>query len=682
VVQRRREPDRDGSTFGCLMESSRRRRTILFACVATIFAINAYICKGLFGLEFSERMESIEGSYMSIARWATLNWSDLTWFPLWFNGMPFHKVYQPGFHLTVAGLSTILGWTPQHAYHFLTAVTYCAGAVTLFCLCYATGKDRIQALTAALLFSLISPTCFLVPLIRADAGGWLSPRRYQILARYGEGPHLSAVALIPLVILVLHGAVSRRNRWYIALAPFALAAVALTNWPGSMGLSLAVAAYCLARLGSFRLSHWLTLTGVGIAAYLIASPWLTPSVIRDVIRNAQQSDGTSLGATQLWPGLILAAAIGTLLLIVLWVDANRWFRFFAFFTLLTGGVSIGREWFGWRLLPQPNRFQVEFEMAFCAMLAYLLIWSVRALPRKAQMIAAALLVAFGARQMVHYARYAERLSQPIEITSTIEYQMAKWFEANFHDQRVFAPGNVSLWMNMFTDVPQVAGCCDQGIPSQEYRIAVYSIYTGQNAGARDAEISLLWLRAYGANAIGVTGPNSTEFFKPFWDWKKFDGVLPELWRQGDNVIYRVPRKSTDPVRVIPKAAVTPRAPENGLVIEPIEPFVRALEDPAMPSATFRWVNRHEAVVDAETNPGQVIFLQISPDAGWKAIEDGVVLPIVADPLGMSYVEPVKRGPVQLRLVYDGGSEVRLTRILLGLGVLLIAVLTFMPLERR
>ena len=109
----------------------------------------------------------------------------------------------------------------------------------------------------------------------------------------------------------------------------------------------------------------------------------------------------------------------------------------------------------------------------------------------------------------------------------------------------------------------------------------------------------------------------------------------------------------------------------------------ALEDPSMPPATFRWVNRHEAVIDAETNPGQVIFLQISHDAGWKAIEDGTALPLIADPLGMSYVEPVKPGPVHLRLVYDGGSEVHLARVLLGLGLLLTAVLMFTPrLSRR
>jgi len=622
-------------------------------------------------------MESIEGSYMSIARWAAANWSDLTWFPLWFNGMPFHKVYQPGFHFAVAGLSTLFGWTTQHAYHFLTALTYSAGALSLFGLCYAASKDRVQALTAALLYSLISPACFLVPLIRADAGGWLAPRRYQILAHYGEGPHLSAVAMIPVVILVLYGAVSLRNRICIALAPFALAAVALTNWPGTMGLSLAVLAYCLSQIGSLRPRQWLALIGLGVAAYLIASPWLPPSVIAAVLRNAKQSDATSYGAIQIWPGLILATACAALLLMFNWTNSNRWLRFFAFFTVLTGGVAIGREWFGWRLLPQPNRFQVEFDMASSAMLAYLLIWCVKKLPRRAQIISATILVLLGAAQIHNYAQEAQRQSQPIDITSTIEYRMAKWFEANLQGERVFAPGNVSLWMNMFTDVPQMAGCCDQGVPNWEYRVALYTIYTGQSAGARDAEISLLWLRAYGANAIGTTGPNSTEIFKPYWNWKKFDGVLPELWRQGDNVVYRVPRKSIDPVRVIPKAALIPRAPVQGLDIEPLQPFVSALEDPAMPPATFRWVNRHEAVINAETRPGQVIFLQISHDAGWKAIEDGTVLPVMADLLGMSYVEPVKRGPVQLRLVYDDGAEIRQTRVFLGLGLLLIPALMFL-----
>jgi len=62
--------------IGNQTEQSRWRRTL--GCAVAIFAVNAYTCRNLFALEFSQRMESIEGSYMSIARWVTSNWSDLT----------------------------------------------------------------------------------------------------------------------------------------------------------------------------------------------------------------------------------------------------------------------------------------------------------------------------------------------------------------------------------------------------------------------------------------------------------------------------------------------------------------------------------------------------------------------------------------------------------------------------
>jgi hypothetical protein len=640
-----------------------------------VLGLNFYVCRNLFGLEFTQQMESIESSYIAISRWAMSNWSDLTWYPLWFNGMPFHQVYQPGLHLSVAAVATAIGWTAPRAYHFVTALTYSGSALTLFWLCRRTARDTGRAFASALFYSLLSPICFFVPLIRADSGGWFTPRRFQILVHYGEGPHTTAVAMIPVVILLLHGAMVRRSRLCIALAPFATAAVVLTNWPGSMGLALAILAYILSRIEGMRVPDWLILIGVAISAYLIASPWVPPDVIALVLRNAQQSDGTSLGMSQLQPLLIVFVILAIVLLAFRLCRADPWLRFFVVFAVITGAVSIGREWFGWRLLPQPNRFQVEFDMAFSGMIGFGLIWVLRALPGKARIGAVAVLLSLVGLQTWNYGRVAHRQTQPIDVTTTIEYRMSKWFEANMGDERVFAPGNVSLWMNTFTDVPQVAGCCDQGIPNHQYRIAVYVIYTGQNAGDRDAAISLLWLRAYGANAIGTVGPNSTEYFKPFWNWKKFDGFLPELWRSGENVVYRVPRKSVEPVRVIPKAAIASRAPANGLDVEPIEPFVSALEDPVMPAATFRWVNRHEANVEASTEPGQVVFLQISYGPGWRAIEDGIELPIVNDPLGMMYVEPKRRGLTRIRFVYEGGPwNWSRQWIFAALGVTLVGVL--------
>lgn len=645
-----------------------RSTPLLYA--AAVFALNAWICRDLFSLEFNAHMASIEGAYMSISRWAMSNWSDLTWFPLWYTGSPFRNIYQPGLHLSVAALASAFGFTVPHAWHLFTALAWCTGAVTLFLLCCATTRSPEYGLVSALLFSLVSPTCLISSAVRAAAGGWLSPLRYLILSEFGFGPEITALAVIPLAILALHGAVTLRRPVYIALASLALAAVVLTNWPGSIGLSMAILAYCISRLGSSRPLHWPVLAGIAVTAYFIASPWIPLSIIRPVLRNAQQSDGTPLGLGQLAAAGLVLVVLAALHAAFSRFDCDRVFRFFVYFAVLAGVVSVGSEWFGWRLLPQPGRFVIEFDMAAAAAAAWAMVRLIQNLPRRWGACAIVILLALGTAQARNCRRYAQHHTQSIDITSTIEYRMSKQFEAQLPGQRVFAPGNVSLWMNLFTDSPQMAGCCDQSIPSFEHRVAPYTIYSGQNAGPRDAEISTLWLRAYGANAIGTTGPHSTEYYHPFRNWRKFDGVLPELWRDGENVIYRVPRKSPDPVRVIPAAAVAPRAPADGTDIGPLQPFVAALEDPAAPPSDFRWINRHEALIHAGTRPQDVIFLQISWSPSWHAIENGAPDPIHPDPLGMMYVEPRTTGFHHIRLIYETGGEAMFARILqvLGLGI--------------
>jgi hypothetical protein len=260
--------------------------------------------------------------------------------------------------------------------------------------------------------------------------------------------------------------------------------------------------------------------------------------------------------------------------------------------------------------------------------------------------------------------------------------MAKWFDENMQGRRVFAPGNVSLWMNMFSDVPQVQGCCDQGTPSQEYRIANYAIYTGENAGARDAEFSIIWLKAYGAAAIGVTGPESTEFFKPYWHPRKFDGVLPELWHDGDNAVYGIPRPSYSLAHVVPKSAIVSTAPENGLIVEPLQPLVKALDEAKPPFATFRWLNQHEAEIEAITGPQDVVFLQVTYARGWRATEGAANLAITPDALGMMAVEPAHSGANKIHLVYDGGRAAVWTRLGQIIGFVVLSIWTITALRFR
>jgi len=116
----------------------------------------------------------------------------------------------------------------------------------------------------------------------------------------------------------------------------------------------------------------------------------------------------------------------------------------------------------------------------------------------------AALILFSTVQIWRFRQYASSSLEPLDIQTTSEYKVADWFDRHMPGERVFVPGSDAIWMNVFTDTPQISGCCDQGVSNLQSHIALYTIYTGQNAGARDSEISILWLKAFGAHAVAVS----------------------------------------------------------------------------------------------------------------------------------------------------------------------------------
>ena len=321
------------------------------------------------------------------------NWGDLTWFPLWFGGMPFHNVYQPGFHLTVAGLGTLLHWTPQHAYHFVAALTYSIAPVTLFWFCWRMTGSAGYGFAAGLFYSLVSASALLSRTVWMDVGGPFHPRRFQTLVAYGEGPHILATAILPVVLLCVYRATVDRKAIYFPLASAALACLVLTNWPGTVGLALALAAFCLSEIGERRIS-WARLVGISVVGYLLACRWIPPSTVLLVPRNAQQSDYSYFHAIHF---LYIALAIGFVLFLHFGLrrwGASAFLRFGVYFTLLAALMTLGRYWFGWNVFPQAHRFQIEMEMAISILLCYLCRIVHAQLPRPAQVtVSAALLLA-------------------------------------------------------------------------------------------------------------------------------------------------------------------------------------------------------------------------------------------------------------------------------------------------
>ncbi len=504
-----------------------------------LLALNLYIAKDLFFLEYGQFMGSIEAAYIAISRYMIGNWRDLTWFPLWYGGIPFQNTYPPFLHAVVALVAAAFRISIAHSHHIVTAFFYCCGPVTLYALAVRLTGSRWYSFVAVWMYSIFSPCLFLMPLARAEVGGAFVPRRFEVLAVYGEGPHITVLALLPAALLSLDLALSKRSPLWYVVAAISMAAVALTNWLGTFALAVAIFAYLLA-VGQ-TLSSAKTFF-LAVLAYVLACPWIPPSTILDVRHNAQTVGGDYrhiYGALPIYLSVgILAAA--ALKFAMYRAKASKGLQFSVLFALMISAIPLGVAWFNLAIVPQPERYQLEMDLALCLAAAFAFKAIADVIPPRFRMplvCALLLLSLFPARWD---RRYARRVVKPIEITGTIEYEEAKWFEAHVPNGRVMAPGAVSFWLNAFTDVPQIDGGFSQGMVNWNHDSFTYQIFSSNGAGDRAAEIARTWLIAYGAQAIAVGGSASRELYKPFQRPDVFAKGFPEAMRDRDDAIYWVP----------------------------------------------------------------------------------------------------------------------------------------------
>ena len=625
-----------------------------------LFLLNAFLIRELFRIEYTVHMGSIEAAYISLSRYIAGTWGDLTWFPLWYGGVPFQNAYPPLLHLIVAAVADATNWSAARAHHFVTAAAYCLGPVTLYLMAFRISADRAASLLCALLYSILSLSAFLIPDVASDLGSVLRARRLQALVGYGEGPHVTSMTLLPIAIVCLHLAFERKRPLFYLLGCFSLAGVVLTNWLGAFALAAAAVSYLLARRSSRR--EWAVALAMAVASYALASPWIPPTTLAAVRTNAQRVGGAfELGAQHLIYLGVALAALAALHTVLIRFRASPIVHFPSLFFLLMGGVTLAAEWFHLDLLPQPRRYHLEMEMA----LALLLVFGARALLAQRSFLlraGAALCILLSVVQTINYRRYAKRLIQPIEITRTTEYKLARWFDEHMAGRRVMAPGSSSFWMNAFTDTPQIGGGFDQGIVNFNLPMAIFQIYSGMNAGHSEGQVAVAWLKALGVHAVAIGGKDSGEYYKPFANPAKFEGLLTEIWRDGDDRIYRVPQRSESLARVVLSGQLVTRAPPNGVAVESLMTYLQAIDDPTLPAARWTWHSHRHATAQASLQQGHVFSIQISYHPGWEAKVNGRAAAVGSDAIGQMVVDPQCQGDCRLDLDFTGGKEALAARI--------------------
>lgn len=676
MAQRNRQSDVDFGAGSILTKSSARKpqfRLLVAAgfCPAILLIVNLLLIAKLFHIEYSTYLLSIEGTFITIARWVAAHPGQLGWWPLWDCGLPFQNTYLPLLHLITGTFSGITGRSPALAFHQVSAAFFAIGPVSVYFMALVMTQQIGASFFGALAYSLLSPCAWIIPAIREDLHSGWNLRRLQILVYYGEGPHTACLAFLPLAILFLYLAIVQRRTWHKVAAGLFLGAAVLTNAFAAVILVIAGVSL-LATVETRRLwRNILVLAIIGALAYAFISPLMPPSVIRAIRFNSPITDGHPFTLRSLAGVAVLAAGFAILWWITRRVKAPAW-RFFVLFAFLNSGIVWLAMEMDIYVVPQPHRYSTAMDMGISLAVVFGIAMLLRNWTPRA--VAPVAVVAFIAAIPLarHDMRYARHLIQGIDITTTPTYSVARWMDRHLDNERVMVPGSYSFYFNNFTNTPQLQGGHEPMQPSFEVLIAVFAIYSGMNAGRHDAQYSILWLKAFGAHAIAVSGPGSSEYYKPFPHPRKFDGVLPVLWREGDDTIYAVPSRSDSLAHIVPANAVVHDPPINGLDVHEIEGFVKALDDPSLPEASFVWRDHNTANIQAPVQPGQAVSVQVTYTPGWKATVDGVPQDIKKDGLGLIEIQPTCRGECQIVLHYDGGPEWRWTCLASLLAVLTVA----------
>ncbi|MCW5978424.1 MAG: hypothetical protein KIT09_10120 [Bryobacteraceae bacterium] len=649
------------------------------AGAAFLLALNASICRDLFVTEYTRHMGSIEGAYIGLSRYILQRPFEFGWFPLWYCGIPFQNAYPPLLHY-VAAAAWAGGVSPALAYHAVAAVFYALGPVTIFVFAVALSGDRLASFSAAAGYSLISPSIFMAESVRAWAAPAWTPARLRSLVEYGDGPHVAALTLLPLALIALDRVWRNGGFARLYLAAVAAAAVVLTNWVGAFGLALAAASYILARSiepGWPRRAA--VLAASAVVAYALAAPWLPPSTVGRIRYNSQNVIGE-------YPFTWAHAACAVLLLLAgagLRAALRRGGvslvpRFASFFFLLTGAIVLTDSWFGLPLVPRPHRYHLEMEMAFCLLAAFIVTPFLARLRLRYKFVVAIVAIALAATQFGNYRLSARWMTETVDISGTFEYRASVWLQRNLSHARVFTSGSLQFWLNAFADTPQVGGGFAPGIANPQIPI----VHFGVPWTVADSEASAMWLRLYGAQAVAVSGPGGRDAYKEAWrDPKKFDGVLPELWREGGDVIYAVPQRSSSLAHVVRPEHVAQRSPSHNADVEPVRALAAALEDPSLPEAAFAWEGPSRARIRATLLPSQLLFIQVSHHPGWSAFSGTAERAIRRDSLGFMIIEPDCVGDCEVTLRYDGGWESAFARTAFALA-LIGGLATFLTRLRR
>jgi hypothetical protein len=625
----------------------------------------------LYKIKYTNNWASIESTFIADGRFLKEHWPHPRWQPLWYLGTRFDYVYPPALRYGTASVSTLLGVLPVRGYHIYTAFFYAIGIAGVFVLVRAGTGSQGAAWAAAAAAAFCSPSFLFLTHIRGDAVfRW--PQRLNALIRYGEGPHISALAVLPLALAAAWYGLRRGHPAALALAAVASALVVSNNFYGATALAMFFPAMVWALWITHR-DRWILARAAAIAAlaYGLTAFWLVPSYVQITLRNMRYVADPG----NAW-SLVVALAAAAVFAAISWKLAfgrpeRAW-------PLFVGGAAaifslnvLGYYYFKLLVIGVPERMVPELDLA-------LILVGVEVFRRRGRLWRAAAILPVALALWFHwpYLKRPWRLVtwDPVP-ENRVEYRLTEWMARNMPGSRALATGSVRFWYNAWFDLPQIGGGSEQGLTNEIVAPAQWQLALGESA-----ELARLWLVALGADAILVHEKASQEIYHDFVHPEKFRGAFPVAFDNGaGDLIYRVPRKPGLARLVNAARARSLKTPAYDTDVANLKPYAELLEASAAPA--MRWEGTDAFRIEANVASGEALLALVTYDSAWRAYSGGRRLAIEKDAMGFMLID-APPGAHDVRVVFELPLENAVGRVMTATSAaLVIFLLTRRPRAR-
>lgn len=663
---------------------SRARWIVLDA--AAVFFLAVILIGPWIRLKYLDNWWSIESTFIADARFLKQNWPHPGWQPNWYCGTRYDYIYPPALRYGTAAVSMALGVIPAKAYHIYTGIFYCLGIAGVWLLVRLASGSRGGAWLAAAATATLSPAFVFLDTYRNEAKTvHMLPQRLSVLVRYGEGPHMTAFAVLGLALAAAWFGLRKGRPGALALTAVLCALVVSNNFYGATALAMFFAVLVWAVwLTEWDHRVWLRAAAIAALAYGLTAFWLTPSYLRVTIENLKLVSQPGNNWSR-----IAALALAVVFAAASWrLARNRperaWPVFVwgscAFYTLNV----VGQHHLGFRVIGEPLRLVPELDLVLILASVEIVRWlwsrpgrtAFRLWPRALAVVL--VLAAFS--QSRFYLRHAwTPFVRDIYYDRRIEYRVTDWMAKNMPGSRALATGSVRFWYNAWHDLPQVGGGSEQGVLNNIVMPAQWQIALGD-----DPEPSIHWLQCLGADAVIVHDQTSEELYHDYQYPKKFEGKLPVLLddHKGSRV-YRIPRRWPGLARVVDRArADALKSPaEPGRERQNLRACVALVENGPDSPVEFRRESTTAIRLGARLEPGQTLLVQESFDPYWRAYSGGARLSVRKDAMGFMLID-APPGNHDIRLVFETPFENRAGRLATAASGLMVLGLAGLGLRRR